>query len=84
MESTTYAYNPLGQVTRQTVENGADDLVSTSTYDERGLLITTTDPRGNATGATAADFTTTMRYDNAGGSSRPRPPGEGRQSRIHH
>ncbi|MFD1502320.1 RHS repeat-associated core domain-containing protein [Streptosporangium lutulentum] len=66
VESTTYAYNPLGQVTRQTVENGADDLVSTSTYDERGLLITTTDPRGNATGATAADFTTTMRYDNAG------------------
>ncbi|MGW0063954.1 LamG-like jellyroll fold domain-containing protein [Streptosporangium sandarakinum] len=65
-ESTLYAYNALNQVTRQTVENGDDDLVSTSTYDDRGLLITTTDPRGNASGATAADFTTEMRYDIAG------------------
>ncbi|MEV4751820.1 LamG-like jellyroll fold domain-containing protein [Streptosporangium sp. NPDC049248] len=65
-ESTVYAYNALNLVTRQTVENGADDLVSTSTYDDRGLLTATTDPRGNASGATAADFTTTMRYDLAG------------------
>ncbi|WP_433539968.1 RHS repeat-associated core domain-containing protein [Streptosporangium sandarakinum] len=65
-ESTLYAYNALNQVTRQTVENGDDDLVSTSTYDDRGLLVTTTDPRGNASGATAADFTTEMRYDIAG------------------
>ncbi|MGW3364317.1 LamG-like jellyroll fold domain-containing protein [Streptosporangium canum] len=65
-ESTLYAYNTLGQVTRQTVENGADDLISTSTYDDRGLLTAITDPRGNAPGATAADFTTTMRYDAAG------------------
>ncbi|NYF43487.1 RHS repeat-associated protein [Streptosporangium sandarakinum] len=65
-ESTLYAYNALNQVTRQTVENGDDDLVSTSTYDDRGLLVTTTDPRGNASGATAADFTATMRYDIAG------------------
>ncbi|WP_433259391.1 LamG-like jellyroll fold domain-containing protein (plasmid) [Streptosporangium sp. CA-135522] len=65
-ESTLYAYNALGLVTKQTVENGADDLVSTSTYDDRGLLIEATDPRGNASGATAADFTTTLRYDAAG------------------
>ncbi|MEU9830790.1 polymorphic toxin-type HINT domain-containing protein [Streptosporangium sp. NPDC048047] len=65
-ESTLYVYNALNQVTRQTVENGDDDLVSTSTYDDRGLLVTTTDPRGNASGATAADFTTEMRYDIAG------------------
>ncbi|MFF0308286.1 LamG-like jellyroll fold domain-containing protein [Streptosporangium sp. NPDC004379] len=65
-ESTLYAYNALNQVTRQTVENGDDDLVSTSTYDDRGLLVTATDPRGNASGATAADFTTEMRYDIAG------------------
>ncbi|MEV4181626.1 LamG-like jellyroll fold domain-containing protein [Streptosporangium canum] len=65
-ESTLYAYNTLGQVTRQTVENGADDLISTNTYDDRGLLTATTDPRGNASGATAADFTTTMRYDAVG------------------
>ncbi|WP_326644220.1 polymorphic toxin-type HINT domain-containing protein [Streptosporangium sp. NBC_01755] len=65
-ESTVYVYNALNLVTRQTVENGADDLVSTSTYDDRGLLTATVDPRGNASGATAADFTTTMRYDLAG------------------
>ncbi|MET9066097.1 RHS repeat domain-containing protein [Streptosporangium sandarakinum] len=62
-ESTLYAYNALNQVTRQTVENGDDDLVTTNTYDDRGLLVTATDPRGNASGATAADFTTEMRYD---------------------
>lgn len=65
-ESTLYAYNALNQMTRQTVENGDDDLVSTSTYDDRGLLVTATDPRGNASGATAANFTTEMRYDIAG------------------
>ncbi|MFD0883228.1 LamG-like jellyroll fold domain-containing protein [Streptosporangium algeriense] len=65
-ESTDYAYNTLNQVTRQTVDNGTDDLVTTSTYDDRGLLTSRTDPRGNASGATAADFTTTMRYDIAG------------------
>ncbi|MEU0482250.1 polymorphic toxin-type HINT domain-containing protein [Streptosporangium sp. NPDC006013] len=66
VESTLYAYNALGQVTRQTVENGADDLVSTWSYDDRGLVTEATDPRGNASGATPADFTTTMRYDLAG------------------
>ncbi|GAA3098348.1 hypothetical protein GCM10017600_73480 [Streptosporangium carneum] len=65
-EVTDYVYNALNQVTRQTVENGADDLVTTWTYDDRGLLTATTDPRGNASGATAADFTTTTRYDLVG------------------
>ncbi|MEU8035990.1 LamG-like jellyroll fold domain-containing protein [Streptosporangium sp. NPDC049078] len=65
-ESVSYAHNVLNQVTRQTVENGTDDLITTNLYDDRGLLSATTDPRGNASGATAADFTTTMRYDLAG------------------
>ncbi|GAA4206354.1 hypothetical protein GCM10022252_68350 [Streptosporangium oxazolinicum] len=65
-ESASYLYNALNQVTRQTVENGAEDLVSTSVYDDRGLLSAATDPRGNASGATPADFTATMRYDLAG------------------
>ncbi|WP_386190485.1 RHS repeat-associated core domain-containing protein [Streptosporangium jomthongense] len=65
-ESTDYVYNTLNQVTRQTVENGTDDLETTWAYDDRGLLTSRTDPRGNASGATAADFTTTMRYDIAG------------------
>ncbi|MBB5081894.1 RHS repeat domain-containing protein [Nonomuraea endophytica] len=65
-ESTEYAYNKLNQPTRETVENGAQDLVSTLTYDDRGLTTAVTDPRGNVSGATAADFTTTMRYDALG------------------
>ncbi|GHE27425.1 hypothetical protein GCM10017673_31990 [Streptosporangium violaceochromogenes] len=65
-EVTDYQYNTMRQMTRQTVENGTVDLVTTSTYDDRGLLTATVDPRGNASGATAADFTTTMRYDIAG------------------
>ncbi|MEV0754584.1 LamG-like jellyroll fold domain-containing protein [Streptosporangium sp. NPDC050280] len=65
-ESTTYTYNALSLMTQRTVENGAEDLVATHTYDDRGLLTATTDPRGNASGANAADFTTTLRYDLAG------------------
>ncbi|MEV8632560.1 polymorphic toxin-type HINT domain-containing protein [Streptosporangium sp. NPDC051023] len=61
-----YQYSALGQVTRQTVENGATDLVTTWTYDDRGILTAQTDPRGNASGATAADFTITLRHDLAG------------------
>ncbi|MGI5274205.1 LamG-like jellyroll fold domain-containing protein [Nonomuraea sp. CA-218870] len=62
-ESTSYAYNKLNQITRETVENGAQDIISTLGYDERGLVTSITDPRGNADGATAADYTTTLRYD---------------------
>ncbi|MER5319050.1 polymorphic toxin-type HINT domain-containing protein [Streptosporangium roseum] len=65
-ESTAYVYNALNLVTRQTVENGDDDLISTWAYDDRGLVTAVTDPRGNASGATAVDFTATMRYDLAG------------------
>ncbi|WP_433517711.1 RHS repeat-associated core domain-containing protein [Nonomuraea sp. CA-143628] len=65
-EVTEYAYNKVNQPNKTTVENGDQDLVSTTTYDERGLAVASTDPRGNATGANAADFTTTMRYDALG------------------
>ena len=65
-ESTTYTYNALSLMTQRTVENGAENLVTTRTYDDRGLLTALTDPRGNASGADAADFTTTLRYDLAG------------------
>ncbi len=62
-EITEYAYNKVNQLTTTTVENGDQDLVSTTLYDDRGLATASIDPRGNATGANAADFTTTMRYD---------------------
>jgi RHS repeat-associated protein len=65
-EITTYAYNAAGVLTRQTVENGDADLVTAWTVDDRGLTTAITDPRGNADGATAADYTTTNRYDALG------------------
>ncbi|WP_245899600.1 LamG-like jellyroll fold domain-containing protein, partial [Nonomuraea indica] len=65
-EVTEYAYNKVNQVTRTTVENGDQDVVTTSTYDDRGLPVATTDPRGNAAGADKDAFTSTMRYDALG------------------
>jgi RHS repeat-associated protein len=57
------AYNTSGWPTAQTVENGADDLVTTFGYDARGARTWTVDPRGNASGAVAADFRTDSAYD---------------------
>ncbi|MGW4960625.1 RHS repeat-associated core domain-containing protein [Nonomuraea sp. NPDC004186] len=65
-ETSSYAYNAAGIRTRQTIENGDQDLVTTWTIDDRGLTTAITDPRGNADGATKADFTTEMRYDALG------------------
>ncbi|AQZ68967.1 Rhs family protein [[Actinomadura] parvosata subsp. kistnae] len=65
-ESVSYGYNAAGVLTRQTVENGDEDLTTTWTVDDRGLATAVTDPRGNAAGATAADYTTTNTYDALG------------------
>ncbi|NBE91858.1 MULTISPECIES: LamG-like jellyroll fold domain-containing protein [unclassified Nonomuraea] len=62
-ETISYAYNKLNQQTRQTIENGAQDIVSTTDYDDRGLAVATTDPRGNDDGADPAAYTTSLRYD---------------------
>ncbi|MGW2151223.1 polymorphic toxin-type HINT domain-containing protein [Nonomuraea bangladeshensis] len=65
-ETISYAYNAAGITTRQTVENGDEDLTTTWDVDDRGLTTASTDPRGNADGATAADYTTNHRYDALG------------------
>ncbi|KAB8180358.1 hypothetical protein FH608_051135, partial [Nonomuraea phyllanthi] len=65
-EVTESTYNKINLVTRTTVENGDEDLVSTVTYDDRGLAVAATDPRGNADGADKAAYTTEMRYDALG------------------
>ncbi|MEV0614792.1 polymorphic toxin-type HINT domain-containing protein [Nonomuraea sp. NPDC050404] len=62
-ETKEFAYNKVNKPTRHSVENGDRDIVSTTTYDDRGLPVAATDPRGNADGANAADYTTTLRYD---------------------
>ncbi|WP_344496141.1 polymorphic toxin-type HINT domain-containing protein [Nonomuraea monospora] len=65
-ESVSYGYNAAGVLTRQTVENGDEDLTTTWTVDDRGLTTAVTDPRGNAAGASAAEYTTTNSYDALG------------------
>ncbi|MEV6382702.1 DNRLRE domain-containing protein [Streptomyces sp. NPDC051773] len=65
-EKTTYERDITGTVTRQTVENGTDDLVTTRDVDDRGLVLSETSPRGNASGATPASHTTDYSYDTLG------------------
>jgi RHS repeat-associated protein len=64
--ATTYGYDTLGRLTSQSVSTGSTTLLSTTTYDDRGLVTARTDPRGNASGATAASYTTKYKYDEAG------------------
>ncbi|GAA1021244.1 hypothetical protein Aple_059670 [Acrocarpospora pleiomorpha] len=65
-ESLSFEYDAADQPTKSTVENGATDLVTTWTYDDRGLVEEVTPPRGNEVGATRLDHTTLFRYDPAG------------------
>uniref|UniRef100_A0AAU2V2F5 FG-GAP-like repeat-containing protein n=1 Tax=Streptomyces sp. NBC_00003 TaxID=2903608 RepID=A0AAU2V2F5_9ACTN len=55
----TYAYDAAGHLT--SVTSAAGDK-TTYTYDAQGQLKTQTDPRGNVSGATAAQYTTTYDY----------------------
>ncbi|MGV9625460.1 LamG-like jellyroll fold domain-containing protein [Streptomyces sp. NPDC003487] len=64
--TTTSEYDPVGNLTKQTITDGASSHTTTSTYDQRGLPLTTTTPRGNTSGANPAAFTTTYRYDELG------------------
>ncbi|MFD9326656.1 LamG-like jellyroll fold domain-containing protein [Streptomyces sp. NPDC060065] len=64
--TTTAEYDPAGNVTKQTVTDGTSTHTTTSTYDDRGLPLTTVTPRGNTTGADATAYTTTYRYDALG------------------
>ncbi|MBO0822379.1 MAG: AHH domain-containing protein [Actinobacteria bacterium] len=60
---TANVYDPAGYLTRQTVHDGGQNLVTTYTVDVLGHVLSVTDPRGNVTGATAGNYTTTMTYD---------------------
>ncbi|WP_204020893.1 LamG-like jellyroll fold domain-containing protein [Sinosporangium siamense] len=63
-ESVETVYNADDLPVRRTVENGAVDLVTTWTRDDRGLVTAMTSPRGNLPGATG--HTTNYTYDKAG------------------
>ncbi|MFJ8112136.1 LamG-like jellyroll fold domain-containing protein [Streptomyces sp. NPDC096132] len=62
----TSDYDAAGNVTRQTLSDGITNHIASATYDDRGLPLTTVSPRGNATGAEPAAYTTTYRYDALG------------------
>ncbi|MBN6052392.1 hypothetical protein JYK22_10660 [Nonomuraea sp. RK-328] len=63
VETTEYAYDKEDRLVRQTVKNDGQDVTTTWKVDDRGLVVEAVDPRGNASGADAAAFTTTLRYD---------------------
>jgi RHS repeat-associated protein len=62
---TDYTYDTAGDQTSQTVQDGSTSLETTWTY-ANGLPQSMTTPAGNASGATAADYTTSYAYDPAG------------------
>ncbi|MFF3329348.1 LamG-like jellyroll fold domain-containing protein [Streptomyces sp. NPDC002888] len=64
--TTAAEYDTSGNLTKQTVTDGASTHISTGTYDDRGLPLTAVSPRGNVTGTDPAAYTTTYRYDALG------------------
>lgn len=61
-----YTYDTAGRLATSSVDTGAQTITTKNTYDQRGLLTSQIDPRGNLTGATPSDFTTSYRYDEVG------------------
>jgi RHS repeat-associated protein len=58
-----FAYDSSGRLIRETQASGSTTLVTTHAYDQRGLLTSTTDPRGNVSGADPAAYTTAYTSD---------------------
>ncbi|NAS22187.1 hypothetical protein GT755_10885 [Herbidospora sp. NEAU-GS84] len=73
-ETVSFDYDSASRMIAETVENGADDLVTTFTYDDRSLLTQMTTPRGNAAGADPDDFSYLAYYDAAGQTTRIEAP----------
>jgi len=62
-ETAGYTYDPASRPLSESIDNGTTTLTTTYAYDLRGNAITVVDPRGNLTGATASEFTTSFAYD---------------------
>lgn len=65
-DATSYIYDAAGRRISQTVDNASGAMTTSWTYDQRGLSTSMTSPRGNASGAVKADFTTTYVNDELG------------------
>ncbi|MFC3743450.1 RHS repeat-associated core domain-containing protein [Paractinoplanes deccanensis] len=60
-----YTYTAAGRRLTAAVDMKHEaDLVTSWTYNVKGLVASVTSPRGNVPGANKADFTTTYKYDN--------------------
>ncbi|MEV6983251.1 LamG-like jellyroll fold domain-containing protein [Sphaerisporangium sp. NPDC051017] len=76
-ELESYGYDAGDQLIERTTENGATDLKTSWTVDDRGLVTEVTDPRGNLPGADRMDYTTLIGYDALGRSVQVQgPPGK--------
>ncbi|MEU8819586.1 polymorphic toxin-type HINT domain-containing protein [Actinoplanes sp. NPDC048796] len=59
-----YTYTPAGRRATAAIDMKHEaDLVTSWTYNVKGLVESVTSPRGNVPGATKADFTTSYKYD---------------------
>jgi RHS repeat-associated protein len=83
LKTTQFGYDPtthqLNSITKPLGEK------TTFTYDATGRLKTSVDPRGNVTGGTPGDYTTTYDYDNADHLTKitsPDPDGTGPQTPL--
>ncbi|WP_162890457.1 DNRLRE domain-containing protein [Streptomyces olivoreticuli] len=65
-EIVDYTYDAVGRELSETTQNGKQRLTTTFQWDQRGLLLAETEPRGNAEGAKPEDYTTTYAYDALG------------------
>ncbi|WNV89007.1 polymorphic toxin-type HINT domain-containing protein [Umezawaea sp. Da 62-37] len=64
-----FGYDAAGRRTSETIYNGADRYKTTYRVDDRGLVRSTTDARGNLTGVAPEPFTTDFGYDEMGRST---------------
>ncbi|TDO68097.1 RHS repeat-associated protein [Kribbella sp. VKM Ac-2571] len=65
-DAINYVFDAAGRRVSQTVENTSSAMTTSWTYDQRGLATSMTTPRGNASGAVKADFTSTYVNDELG------------------
>jgi RHS repeat-associated protein len=72
---TRFAYDSAGRLVCETVENGGTDLITTTTYDSRGIVVGLVPPRGNTSCSSSdASYRTTSVADLIGRTSSTTAP----------
>jgi RHS repeat-associated protein len=66
-QTTNFGYDAAGRATTESIDLGGGTTQTTTTnYDQRGLVTSVVDPRGNVTGANPSDYTTNYSYNQLG------------------